>query len=103
MSMKFPLMKSVRVSADFFGEYQSDEEGKHTCLALNDISHFRVFREDALIKLWITSQTWSATHASSRVFSAKAERKVEIEPTLEGERRCLQQKPSMVFISYVAD
>lgn len=26
--MKFPLIKSVRVSDDFFREYQSDEEGK---------------------------------------------------------------------------
>lgn len=76
--MKFPLIKSVRVSADFFGEYQSDEEEKLMCLAFNDISHFRFFREDALTKFWITSQTWSATHASSSLFSAKAERKVEI-------------------------
>lgn len=50
ISMKFPLIKSVRVSADFFGEYQSDEEGKLMCLAFNDISHFRFFGEDALTK-----------------------------------------------------
>ena len=32
------------VSADFYGEYQSDEEAKHNkCLVLNDISWFCCF------------------------------------------------------------
>lgn len=69
------------------------KRGKLMCLAFNGISHFRFFREDALTKFRITSQTWSATHVSSCLFSTKAERKVEIEPTLQGEGRCLRQKP----------
>ena len=37
-------LKLVRVSADFYGEYQSDEEAKHNmCLVFPDISHFRRF------------------------------------------------------------
>lgn len=91
--MKFPLIKSVCVSADFFGEYQSDEEGKHMCLAFNDISHFRVFlwrcinkilnyvtkmishsciQQSLFSKGWKKGGNWAYTRRGEEIHVAKA-------------------------------
>ena len=46
------------VSADFYGEYQSDEEAKHNmCLVFTDISYFWCFVMTHKLNFEITSQT----------------------------------------------
>ena len=50
--------QSVHVSADFYGEYQSDEEAKHhMCMLFNDISYFCCFVMTHKLNFEITSQT----------------------------------------------
>ena len=60
--------KSVRVSADFDGKYQSDDEAKHN-MCFNDISQFRCLVTMHELNLKFTLQTWQATHVSSHLFS----------------------------------
>ena len=60
--------KSVRVSADFDGKYQTDDEAKHN-MCFNDISQFQCLVMMHELNLKFTLQTWQATHVSSHLFS----------------------------------
>ena len=64
------LLKSVRVSADFYGEYQSDEEAKHN-MCFNDISHFQCLVMMYELNIELTLQTRQATHVSTHLFSGR--------------------------------
>ena len=60
--------KSVRVSADFYGEYLSDEKAKHN-MCFNDISQFRCLVTMHELNSKFTLQTRQATLVSSQLFS----------------------------------
>ena len=64
------LLEPVRVSADFYGEYQSDEEAKHN-MCFNEISHFRCSVTMYELNFELTSQTRQATHVSTHLFSGR--------------------------------
>ena len=58
MQHQYKLPQSVRVSADFYGEYQSDEEAKHSMrLVFNDISYFWCLVMMHKLNFEFTSQT----------------------------------------------
>ena len=58
MQDQYKHPQSVHVSADFYGEYQSDEEAKHhMCMLFNDISYFCCFVMTHKLNFEITSQT----------------------------------------------
>ena len=58
MQDQYKRPQSVRVPADFYGEYLSDQEAKHNmCLLFNDISYFCCFVMTHQLNFEITLQT----------------------------------------------
>ena len=58
MQDQYKHPRSVRVSADLYGKYQSDEEAKHNmCLIFNNISYFWCFVMTNKLNFEITSET----------------------------------------------
>ena len=57
MQDQYKHPQSVRVPADFYGEYLSDQEAKHKmCLVFNDISCFWCFVMTHKLNFEMTSQ-----------------------------------------------
>ena len=77
-------LKSVHVSADFYGKYQSNQEAKHSkSLVFNDISHFR-----CLVMMHKLNYILNLRHRHDRPLTHPAvsslggpKRAVEIKPT----------------------
>ena len=70
----------VGIASEFIGEEQRDEKAKTTTSVQCLVTFFRFYClvTTHKLKFEFTSQTGSANHASSRLFSRGTEKKVEI-------------------------